>query len=101
MAPAIPDTSSWLRTVATSRVLPAADVVAPERLDECCRDSVGFATPQRIEARRKPKAIRKIDAVVGSVAAAIVDQPLGRMRRTRRYKLLLRRGQYDIANHLS
>jgi hypothetical protein len=56
------------------------DVVALKGLYERLGHAIGLRAANRCEARNQAQPLRKLDRLVGSVAAAVVREPLDRVR---------------------
>lgn len=76
-------------------------VVAFEALHERLRHSVGLGTADRSEAGNQAQAHGELDRLVGSVAAAVVGEPLDRLRRDAVSKALLDGLEHQVSDHLA
>src|SRR5262249_46664565 len=72
------------------------DVVPLEGLHERLGHTVGLRTAHQSEAGNQPHSNGKLDRLVGSVGAAVVREPLDRLRRVRGVKALLDGFQHQI-----
>src|SRR5271165_2285433 len=76
------------------------DIVSLEGLHERFRHAVRLRTAHRGEAWHQAQSICKLDRLVSPVAAAIVREPLHRVRQGARSEAALDALQHQITDHL-
>src|SRR5712672_2484018 len=76
------------------------DVVTLEGLHEGLGHPVGLRAAYRREARHKAQADGKVDGLMGPIAAAIVREPLDRLRNALSAEAPLHALEHQVADHL-